>query len=110
MIAITDTEHVVRMIFPDSLKKDGGLHPNAFKLRQWPAPKDPEHPSHAGIFINVSGIPLEGSGNVILDSIENGKNKLKNLLAIRRMLSDLAAKTLTTVDTICSQYKSQRSL
>ena len=42
MITITDTEHVVRMIFPDSLKKDGGIHPNAFKLRQWPAPKGPE--------------------------------------------------------------------
>lgn len=69
MITITDTEHVVRMIFPDSLKKDGGIHSNAFKLRQWPAPKGPE----------------------------------------QCMLSDLAAKTLTTVDSVCSQYRSQRN-
>lgn len=171
MITITDTEHVVRMIFPDSLKKDGGIHPNAFKLRQWPAPKGPEqyvsvnryesetflndvlvfdkgrnlscslmpvgdirsiklfldqtddypvlydvrdtstpeHLSHAGIFVSVSGMPLEGRGDAILDSIEEGKNKSRNLQAIRRMLSDLAAKTLTTVDSVCSQYRSQRS-
>lgn len=171
MITITDTEHVVRMIFPDSLKKDGGVHPNAFKLRQWPAPKGPEqyvsvnryesdaflndvqafdkgrnlscslmtvgdiraislfldqsddypvrydvrdtstpeHLSHAGIFVSVSGMPLEGSGDAILDSIEEGKNKSKNLQAIRRMLSDLAAKNLTTVNSICSQYRSQRT-
>ena len=164
MITITDTEHVVRMIFPDSLKKDGGVHPNAFKLRQCPAPKGPEqyvsvnryeseaflydvqafdkgrnlscslmvvgdirairlfldqtddypvlydvrdtstqeHLSHAGIFISVSGMPLEGSGDAILNSIEEGKNKSKNLQAIRRMLSDLAAKKLMTVDAICS--------
>ena len=69
----------------------------------------PERPSHAGIFISVTGVPLEGSGDAIFDSIEEGKNKTKNLMAIRRMLSDLAAQSLTTVDIICSQYKSQRS-
>ena len=70
---------------------------------------DTEHLSHAGIFISVAGMSLEGSGDTILDSIEEGKNKSKNLQAIRRMLSDLAAKTLTTVDSVCSQYRSQRN-
>lgn len=160
MTVISDNDHVVRVIFPESLRKDGTLHPSAFRLREWPMPKGPEryisvnhyeskafasdlesfdkgrnlscskmsvgeirhlslfldktenypvnydvrdtdtveHPSHAGIFITIGSLPLEGHGDILLDTIEEGKNKSKNILAIRRVLADLASKTLTTVD------------
>lgn len=165
MITIADTDHVVRIIFPDNLTKSGILHANAFRLRQWPEPKGPEkyvsvnryesetfvtdvkafdkgrnlscammevrdirsiklylgasdnfpvlydvrdvatqdHASHAGIFINVAGKLLDGSGDAVFDSMEDGVNKSKNLQIIRRALADLAVQHLTTVDALCHE-------
>lgn len=58
--------------------------------------------SHAGIFITVGNMPLEGSGDAILDSIEEGQEKEINLLAIRRALVDTVT-LLTNVETICNE-------
>ena len=67
MITITDVEHVVRMIFPDSLKKDGRIHPNAFRLRQWPASKGPER------YVSVNRYESESFLNDVLD-FDKGRN------------------------------------
>lgn len=64
-------------------------------------------PSHAGIFITIGGKPLEGSGVDLLNAIEEGKEKETNLMAIRRKLVDIASKSKTSVDTLCSQKDSE---
>ena len=64
-------------------------------------------PSHAGIFITIGGKPLEGSGVDLLNAIEEGKEKEANLMAIRRKLVDIASKSKTSVDTLCSQKDSE---
>jgi hypothetical protein len=65
-----------------------------------------DHASHAGIFISVAGKPLEGSGEAVFDSMEDGVNKSKLLQVIRRALADLAVQHLTTVEAICREKTS----
>lgn len=65
-------------------------------------------PSHAGIFISVANMPLEGSGDAILDSIEGGKEKDYQLLAIRSALANIVQKPLTTVEVICKEKASNK--
>lgn len=60
-------------------------------------------PSHAGIFITVANMPLEGSGDALLDSIEEGEDKDFHLLAIRSALVDIVKKPLITIDAICEE-------
>jgi len=60
-------------------------------------------PSHAGIFITIADMPLEGYGDAILDNIEEGKEKTAYLLAIRRVLVDIAAKSLVRVNSLCEK-------
>ena len=67
-----------------------------------------DHASHAGIFVSVAGKPLDGSGEAVLDSMEDGENKSKTLQIIRRALADLAVQHLTDVETICREKTIKR--
>lgn len=171
MIVIKDIDHVVRVLFPDSLLQDGNVvHPNAFRLRQWPAPKGAEryvsvnhyeadsfvsdlrgfdkgrnlacakmnvgairdiqlfldktekfrvtydvkdtgsvdHPSHAGIYITIANMPLEGHGDSLFEAIGEGLSMPMHIQMIRRALSDMAGKNLTTVESLCEQKAQQK--
>lgn len=66
-------------------------------------------PSHAGIFITIGGKPLEGSGVDLLNEIEEGKEKEANIMAIRRKLVDIASKSKTSVDALCTQKNAETS-
>jgi len=66
-------------------------------------------PSHAGIFITIGGKPLEGSGVDLLNEIEEGKEKEANIMAIRRKLVDIASKSKTSVDVLCTQKNAETS-
>ncbi len=67
MITIADTDHVVRILFPDSYIKGGGLHANAFRLRQWPEPKGPEK------YVSVNRYESEAFVDDV-KSFDNGRN------------------------------------
>lgn len=65
-------------------------------------------PSHAGIFITVAGVPLEGSGDAVFSQINVGGDKDSKVLAIRRALTDIATKSLTTVETLCKKKEAEK--
>ena len=51
----------------------------------------------------VAEKPLEGHGDSLFDAIGEGKEMSMHIMIIRRALSDIAGKTLTTVETLCEQ-------
>ena len=53
--------------------------------------------SHAGIFISVGGIPLEGRGSVVFETLKIGEEANYHLIAIRRRLVEIAKRRMTTV-------------
>ncbi|MBR1505767.1 MAG: hypothetical protein IJ614_06635 [Prevotella sp.] len=59
--------------------------------------------SHAGIVINIAGIPIEGSGIKAFTSLGIGEYTQFHMLAIRRHLVEIAKKRLSTVKGLLPQ-------
>ena len=57
----------------------------------------PAYTSHAGIFISIGGIPLEGGGVVAFEKLKIGEEANFHLIAIRRRLVEIAKRRMTSV-------------
>ena len=154
MGSLSAIEHVVRVIFPSSMMRDGELLPAAFKLREQSdgaekylsvfrqyhakflqdiltfdkrrnlpccimnvgelgcvkliiagqtvkfgvyALPTSVYASHAGIFVSIGDLLLEGRGNVAFERLGLGEEADFHLVAIRRRLVEIAKKRMTTV-------------
>ena len=53
--------------------------------------------SHAGIFISIGEIPLEGKGIIAFEKLKIGEEANYHLIAIRRRLVEIARKRMTSV-------------
>lgn len=60
--------------------------------------------SHAGIFITVNGMPLEGSGETLFNTLEIGVEKEMSVMAVRRLLVDIASMSLTTIGSLWNDH------
>ena len=61
--------------------------------------------SHAGIFISIGGILLEGNGIVAFERLEIGEEANFHLIAIRRRLVEIAKKRMTSVSQLLETQK-----
>lgn len=60
--------------------------------------------SHAGIFIYLNGILIEGNGNGAFSALKIGEESQFYLIAIRRRLVEIAKKRMTTVSQIAKHF------
>ena len=67
----------------------------------------PTYASHAGIFVSIGGIPLEGRGTVAFETLRIGKEANYHLIAIRRRLVEIARKRMTSVSQLLDYGKSR---